>query len=265
MFSHRNPPLVFLHLPKTAGSTFSSILQRHFVPAEIHSIRSDDTVANVERFKNLPEEVRYRIRLLRGHQVFGLHSYLAPGARYITILREPVARVISHYHYVKTTEHPMFIDAIREGGMSLVDYAASSISGELENGQTRWIAGIWDDRPLQESDLEQAIENIEKRFDWLGLTEHFDQSLIDLARKYRWLRIYYRKKNVLNSSHSNPVPPQAIEAITERNRLDLKLYAYAKRRFDAVSPAYRFTRCAAASLLGLANRAGTALRPTDGA
>jgi hypothetical protein len=257
-------PLIFLHLPKTAGTTLNAVLMRQFPRGQTYLLRSKNFAENLAVFKSTPEPLRHRIRLLHGHQSFGLHAFLAPGARYLAVLREPVARVISHYHYVKATEHPMFIDAIREGGMSLVDYAASSISGELENGQTRWIAGIWDDRTLQESDLDQAIENIEKHFAWLGLTEYFDESLIDLAMKYQWPRIYYRKKNVLDSARASPIPPQAIEAITERNRLDLKLYAYAKRRFDAVSPAHKAIRSAAAGLLGLANKAGSALHPADG-
>lgn len=256
-------PLVFLHLPKTAGTTLNTVLLRQYTRDQIRPLRSKFFADDLAALKAAPEPVRHRIRLLHGHQVFGLHTLLAPGARYLAVLREPIARVISHYNYVKATEHPMFIDAIRQGEMNLADYATSGISGELENGQTRWIAGISDDRPMTDSHLDLAIENIERHFDWLGLTERFDESLIDLAFKYRWPRVYYRKKNVLGSARSGPTPERVLEAIADRNRLDMKLYAYAQRRFDAVTHTHRFGRSVAASLLGLANRAGAILRPAD--
>lgn len=263
--NHPDHPLIFLHLPKTAGTTLNAILLRQFSRDNIYFLRSKHFEQDLATLKAAPENARYRIRLLQGHQPFGLHTWLAPGAKYLAVLRDPVARIISHYHYVKTTNHPMFINAIREGEMSLLDYAKSGVSGELENGQTRWIAGIWDDRPLTEAHLDQAIENIEKHFSWLGLTEAFDESMIDLALRYRWPRIYYRKKNVLGGSGPMSIPRDAIDAITERNQLDIKLHSYAMHRHQDRSAAYRLTRSAAATLLGFANRAGSLLRPVTGA
>ena len=252
-------PLIFLHLPKTAGTTLGPVLQRHFPRKRTHFILSENIDANLAAFKAMPEAQRHRVQLLRGHQPFGLHEYLAPGARYLAVLREPVARVISHYHYVKSTGHPKFIGAIREANMSLADYAASGISGELENGQTRWIAGIWDDRPLVEADLERAIDNIEKHFDWVGLTERFDPSLVELAAKYRWLRVYYRKQNV-SRQESRDVSAETLAAIAERNRLDSSLYQHVLQRFEQAGPMHRAARRAAAAGLALGNRLLVALR-----
>ncbi|MGJ8668401.1 MAG: hypothetical protein ACSHXK_02835, partial [Oceanococcus sp.] len=173
-----------------------------------------------------PISYRHDIRLLRGHQPFGLHTYLSPGARYLTVLRDPIARVVSHYFYVKRHRHPKFIGAIEAQNMSLKEYAQSRMSGELENGQTRWIAGVLDDRPLGQDDLDQALRNIDQYFDWIGLTEKFDYSLIDLALKYYWPKVYYSRKNVSTGDVDHHVDPAAIEVIRQNNLFDLQLYQY---------------------------------------
>jgi len=225
-------PLIFLHLPKTAGTTVSFVVRRHIDSTRDHLLRSVDGPDGLAKFKATPEAFRHRIHLLRGHQVFGLHEYLAPGARYLTVLRDPVARLVSHYRYVKATKHPMFIDAIRSEQMSLYNYVTSGLSGELENGQTRWLAGIHDDRPLVGSDLQLAIKNIDEHFAWVGIQERLEESLVELGLAMRWLRVDYRSRNV---SGGQPSPPDAavIAAIRDRNALDLELHQQMEARLDA--------------------------------
>lgn len=253
-------PLIFLHLPKTAGTTLNGILARQYAGQTAYAIKSDRLEANIESFKTQAADARHRIRLLLGHQAFGLHGYLAPGARYITVIREPVARVISHYHYVRSHRHPKFIEAIESERLDLHKYVTSTISGELENGQTRWIAGILDDRELTSADYDRAIANIEAHFDWVGVTERFDESLVDLAFKFGWPRVYYRKRNV---GAGEPRPPAAdvVQAIRERNRFDVLLYDHVVRRMDAVRPVRAAARRIGVAALRFANSLGTTLPP----
>lgn len=256
-------PVIFLHLPKTAGTTFNAVLARQYAGQCVYGIKSDALEANIERFKQLPEADRHRIRLLLGHQAFGLHEYLAPGARYITVLRDPVARLVSHYQYVKSHRHPKFIGAIEGGQLDVLGYVTCGISGELENGQTRWLCGRMDDAPLGEADLERAIANLECHFDWVGLTERFDESLVDLAIRYRWPRVYYRSRNV-GGRRGNDIDPCVREAVLERNALDLRLYEYVARRMDRVGRLRAATRRAGAGTLRLANALGQRIAPPRG-
>ena len=249
-------PLIFLHLPKTAGTTLSAVLSRHVPADQCHYLRSADGAAAVETFKATPAEQRRRIRLLQGHQVFGLHEYLAPGARYLTIVRDPVDRIATHFDYVVRTEHPMFIDPIRDEGMSLYDYAISGISGELENGQVRWIAGIDGDRPLGPADLDRALLNIDNYFAWVGVQERFSESLVALAMTMRWLRVGYRSTNVRPPSRSAEVPPIAREAILAHNPLDARLHQAMIERLDDGSMLGRLTRRSLASVLDRLGRTG---------
>lgn len=251
-------PLVFLHLPKTAGTTFNLILRRQFAASRIVLLRAEEMAENIAALRAMPEAERHRIQLLRGHQLFGLHELLAPGARYLTILRHPVSRLVSHYNYVVATEHPMFIDAIRGGEMSLHDYVTSTVSGELENGQTRWIAGIDDDRTLGAADLAVAQRHIEEHFAWVGVTEHFDESMVDLAITMRWPKVHYRRRNVA-SSPRDPIPTRTVDAILERNALDLTLHTEAVARLRDHGPASRAARSVAGVALRGAGRLLTRL------
>lgn len=259
-FQHRGPPLVFLHLPKTAGTTLNRIIQRQFPAERQHFVRASHDPAQRDAFAALPQAYRHSIRLLRGHQAFGLHEGMAPGARYVTFLRDPVARVISHYHYVKPGQLPQFADVARKK-MSLADYAASTITAEVENGQTRWIAGVWSDRPLVEADYQQAVRNIDEHFDAVGITERFDESLVQIAARYGWVRLAYRKANV-----AAPRPPESEEAVAiirQRNALDLRLYDYAVQRHEALPLVARATRSAGAVALRGVNQLWGTFRSDD--
>ncbi len=97
----RNPPLdldrprlVFLHMPKCAGTTLHDTLRQHFEPAEICPERF-----NGLRGWTLAELAGYT--LFSGH--FDLESVRAlagRNTRVVTLLRDPHDRLISLYHYM---------------------------------------------------------------------------------------------------------------------------------------------------------------------
>jgi len=250
-------PIIFLHIPKTAGTTLTQPVLRHFPPDRTFILK-DDIDAAIARFKALPHEERMRIRCLKGHQPYGLHEYLAPGARYITILREPVARIVSHYEYVKACPHHYMHEQMKH--MTVAEYAGSRLYGELHNGQTRLLAGVWDDRPLEQADYDRAIAHLERDFDWIGLTERFDESLVMLAAAMRWPNVFYRWSNVGKGWRKSGMEPAVARAIERENPHDMALYEYARRRFDDIGALARSARRQAAGALRLGNRVVARLR-----
>lgn len=253
-------PLIFLHLPKTAGTTFDAVLSRQFRPEQIHMLRSERWLETLAAFPSLPLAQREAIRLLKGHQPFGLHVHLAPGARYLTVLRDPVARVVSHYRYVVATRHPRFYPRIEAEGLDLHGYVTRHPSGELENGQTRWLSGRLDDAPLDETDLARARRHLAEHFAWVGVAERFDESLVELALRQGWPRIYYRRRNV-GEPQEQPIAAATRAAILARNRLDLALHQEAVAALDAATRRRRWLRAGLVQALRLGNRLGAALRP----
>lgn len=247
-------PLIFLHVPKTGGTTLNTVINRQFGPGQSYAIRSADIAGSVERLKAMPAEQRAGIRLLRGHQAFGLHEFLAPGARYLGMLRHPLPRIASHYNYVKSNPGHVLHADLMARGYDLAGYASSRMCQELSNGQTRMLAGVWGDRDLTEDDLQRAIANVEQHFAWLGLAERFDESLVQLAASLGWTRIYYQKRNVSRVDSGSLLDSAAAAAIGAENQLDLELYAYAQARFERLSAPARLARRLGAAGLGWGNR-----------
>jgi Galactose-3-O-sulfotransferase len=118
----------------------------------------------------------------------------------------------------------------------------------VDNLQTRLISGrepgkvlSWgsngrpwrrDPSRLDEEALEEAKRNLES-FLVVGLTERFDESFILVRRALGWKLPMYETHNVTRRPKSEPPSPEAIEAIRERNRLDLELYDHARKLFSA--------------------------------
>jgi Galactose-3-O-sulfotransferase len=229
------PCLVFLHLPKTGGSTLSTVLRwqyRHVPPEGI--LRLSERGA--DEVDALPAERRARLRLVMGHFPFGIDGHLPMPVQYLTMVRDPVRRVISTYRYVQARpEHPLH-EALTSPSMSLADYVTSDVHrSQVENALTRQLAGRDedDDDDVTEHDLEVATENLHRCF-VVGLTERFDETLILLKRRLGWRTPFYFSRNVSDpTSAREEINADTIQLVRDRNALDLRLRDVASEIFDA--------------------------------
>jgi hypothetical protein len=234
------PTLIFLHIGKTAGTSLRKILHRQFKTSEI--LRVETPWRNPERlrreetldyFATLPERRRASARLIEGHLIFGIHELVPRPSTYITLLRNPVALVISQYNFVLRRPRHWLHERVVNEHMDLETYVRSGIALETDNSQIRALSG---DRTTPfggctPAMLEQAKRNLEAHFSVVGLTERFDESLIFLKRAFGWSNVHYVRANV--SPKKEPVAPKTLRAIEEQNALDLELYRWATERFDA--------------------------------
>jgi galactose-3-O-sulfotransferase len=239
-----NPELmVFLHVPKTAGSSLNAIFRRQYRTAELHFVKPAlhearyGLQSRMEDFYSLPPEKAARIKMLRGHFVFGPPA--PESASYITFLRKPVPRVMSLYWWVREREMHYLHTELISRNISLHDFVVRRMTVETSNDQTRRIAGPAldaDGTPVIEEDramLERAKRNIERQFRVVGLTEQFDSAVLLLKRALGWKTPYYRSLNVtMKKPPAESVPKATLDLIAAENALDLELYDWAKARFD---------------------------------
>ncbi|MBN1257224.1 MAG: sulfotransferase family 2 domain-containing protein [Planctomycetes bacterium] len=232
------PLQIFLHIPKAAGSTLQAIIYNNFRPEEIYWIDPNRIDESLAEFADLSEEAQGRIRLLGGHMGFGVHQLAKRPCKYFTMLREPVARIISMYHYIRTDPQHFLYHEVN--AMALQDFVKTGVSAQFANGQTRLLDQSLcgksigsleraDYKECTSASLARAKANLRDHFTVIGISENFNASLLLLKQTFGWNRISYSKINV---NRKRPaifnINIETLTAIAEANKFDTELYLYGK-------------------------------------
>jgi hypothetical protein len=204
--------IVFLHVPKTGGTTFRFILENNFGLSNCHTNQTRKALFTQADF-DFAQRFFPRLRSIAGHNLIDPAHLKIPGAFHMTFMREPVARVLSHYQ-----------DSVLRGNSTLSFEEALRSRGDLFcNHQVKLMAGG--------PDLDKAKFFLEKHCGFIGFTETFDRSLqvLDRLSPYKLDLRYKRKVVARNDRVKKEVAsnPAAMEMAREMNRLDLELYAFA--------------------------------------
>lgn len=229
-------PLIFLHIPKAAGTTLQEIIVRHYMRGKI--FRFTGSQEQWKAFCDGPAEDRGRYDLIAGHVHFGIHELLPDPATYITMLRDPIDRVVSHYHFVLANPGHYLHPVLAGGRYTLHDYAVTRVSHELDNDQVRWLcARDHFDVPVGEVSremVEEAKWNLANAISVFGLVERFSDSLRCLRAAFGWDEVKLPEKR--NANRHRPtldrIAPETIAAIREINRHDCELYDFACGLFE---------------------------------
>ena len=132
--------LIFLHIPKTAGTTLNRIIEWQYSPLAIFTMDPYRIRATAERLKRLPEGRRRRLRVVRGHLFYGIHEFLPQGATYITMLHEPLARTLSAYYFILRRPLNPLHRRVKKEGLGVED--CLRLFPERHNLQCRLISGL---------------------------------------------------------------------------------------------------------------------------
>ena len=91
--------ILFLHIPKCAGTTLTEeVIKMRFKPDELIIFYDQGPLEIVNRLQGMSKTVQRKIKCIAGHFYFGIHKYFdVRPSTYITLLRDPVERIISHY------------------------------------------------------------------------------------------------------------------------------------------------------------------------
>lgn len=235
MTSQSEPVNFYIHVPKTAGTTFKTIIETLYPWQEIFWAKNKKYVG--DKIGRLSEADIQKLRIVAGHTPFGMHEYFPfQNFQYFTFLRHPVDRAISHYYYLKRTPNQKFYHYINEQGYSLHQLLEERLFMNF-NMQTYWLTGIDKDYfrngNQDEETINLALHNIDKYFTFIGLNDRFDESLILLKRKLGWSMPYYASKNVTQKRDKQAdFSAETIDLIKETNKMDMRLYEYCQSWFE---------------------------------
>jgi hypothetical protein len=243
--AHADDPMwMFVHVPKTAGSSLNGELQPIMSPYHhmfINYAELDPTEATqsyeylfdrvVDRFIERAQAKRFRY--CTGHinaaQVKRIAANV-PNVRPITLLREPVSRYISDYRYQRSTMHPGH-EQFRAEYPRIEDYL------RVEGDWNKIATSLLPPDLRATADVQACVEWLTSTYCFIGVQEMYGLCLHALS----WFA-GVPKRSKVRRRINDPTPDNEVilsydlqEEIRERNSLDVGLYDAIGPRFMAIS------------------------------
>jgi len=230
----KQPILIFVHLPKCGGTTLYRLVEWEYSPLRVFSVDGRFYRWSYNRLLKSRVDKLAGMQVFQGHMPFGLHRLLGAPATYMTMLREPIDRVISEYFYrINRPQHPYEDRWMKK--LTLEEYIRAT---PQHNIQTKLLAGQRSGYDFLAGEctadtLAIAKENLARHFSLVGLTERFEESLALAKLMFGWKIRYFADFNVTGRRPSkSSVPPSVRDLIADYYRYDVALYEHAAALFE---------------------------------
>lgn len=231
-------PLVFIHVPKTGGSSLHEVLTKELKDRKLCPARFSSEIS--EYSKN--ELAEYD--LFSGH--FGAEDCsLIEKPQYITLLRNPVDRVVSLYSYWRAQRGKYLGTPETDQNYAGVQLAINSsiddfvrtqnpaILAEISNTQSLYILYGLNSHKLHENILpeptvEEVIRKLKSNFLWYGTLEQLSASCESLWEKLH-VKVEGNQIPIINKTPANYkaiVSEETYKIIADLNRVDMALHTH---------------------------------------
>jgi hypothetical protein len=247
-------PVYFLHIPKTAGTTLHTFMTTQFGAANVCPAHLWHQMLAV------PPEQAASYPFIWGHFYAYLHRYVPGRMRYISFLRDPVERALSHYahimfhtgHYLnrRATDLGSFSAFLRDPVMAttLTNFQVRSLTLDLDPIK---LAAHLSPGDLANNELERLLETVPptihdrdsleiakhrlEQMCFVGITEQWDQSIAVLCQTFGWIA----PPNIASQNISpqrlkqDQLSPVDLALLRDINAADYTLYNFALARLKS--------------------------------
>jgi len=227
----------FLHIPKTAGTTFKNVLYSYFPNNEICPIWDEVELNRVENLR--------RFSLFHGHFNYENLMLMPDNIIKMTFLREPFERVKSQYFYERSLSPEQLAglhDEARQVAtlaktVSFEEYICSeskALDRMTSNIQARKLAlsTNYDLNYFSSNQLTKLAKVHLKQFDYFGIVDFFDASMNKFSEKFELESIKYEVKNqtpLKNQKNYDFLLEHKL--VRQRLEADCELFSFAKEIF----------------------------------
>jgi hypothetical protein len=237
------------------------MIENQFSKEERLYIYEESRWKTLYEIKDMNQELKKNIKIVYGHFLFGIHKYFDQPTKYMTIIREPVDRILSAYYHFKTipARRKIMLKLFNLGAnlsknlpkslqrrhsnqlkdhyfisshnLSVMDFVKCGRFG-VDNTMVRRISNI----PAEYGKItrkiyETAIYNIENYFMDVLLMEDMKQSVQRLSAIIGSTDLSIRMDNVNKKRERTELDANTLSFLKETNKYDLMLYDYCRQRF----------------------------------
>lgn len=222
----RSQPLIFLHIPKTAGMSVRTVFQKWYGDRLFEHYFNERKGAMPPRRNLASLHSTRRPVVVYGHfnrsRGFGVQDYYPAVTQFVTILRDPFDMAISSYYYLRK-KGGKWRDRSRVPRADLRSYLQATPPNMLNQFPC-------------ELTRDNYREVIDKLFIAIGLTERLAESLRHIAKR---LDMPFREDwlphmNAVARDQDDPV--ELREEFSLRYPLEFEVYEYAAARFPHERP-----------------------------
>ncbi len=245
--------LYFLHIPKTAGTTFATVLESYF---DLDSICPEQLWHELLPEKKLNFS---KYKLIWGHYGYCLYQILPKKPIYITMLRDPIEQTISSIEH-RIRDPDLRLKHLNEFiGKTLLEILTDSKIKLSTDPQTNYIGldpdvssmidlsnresifnfnfaktlKLTKSKTTHDDLIKTSIQNLSK-FAFVGIAEKFEESLFLLYYTFGWrpMPSLWKLNVTQKKTKRSTLPPEALQKIIDATQLDKKLHEFGVKLFE---------------------------------